>query len=409
MPDGLSSTTQATEKRTTMPSEQNLDDGDIAFATQSSDSAIDMDECGKKDFPIWSGVDLVSIGSGVTVDASVRSSLRYRARKLRSHTALLKRKIAAGYHQAYLKWCVGTILFITICVGAIHLYETSDVSDFFGWVEKAPIWTVTVVCTVMYFFVSLPIGWGYICINMLQGYLYAWWGLPLTMVSAMIGTVSATLTCKYFLHDYVHSKVEGYPTMSALLRVVNRPNSQSRVIILSRLSPFPYGLQNAVFSLSNVDMITYASYTLVGCIPMQVVNTYMGTTLRDIRDVLARRGEVSVFTYAVFAAQLVVGILLLAGVLYATKVEFNKMVENSPVNDIQGASDIESGLDSNSDSDAEYIHDESMGGETNCTFSRVEGIDADTVDAAENEDELSLYSLCSDDNVSLISSNEMYR
>eukprot|EP01134_Creolimax_fragrantissima_P004776 CFRG4776T1 len=271
-------------------------------------------------------LDVESVNSSHSISSSVRQRILSRARKVKDRTHRLRHKILGSYNVEYSKWALGTVFLLASCVGAIYVYETSQLTVFINWVEDAPLWASTLAFTGLYFFVSLPIGWGYIILNLAAGYLYGLWvGQLVTVVAATTGTVLATLTCRYFLHDWVHSKVEGYPTMNALLRVVNGPNVV-RVIIMSRLSPFPYGLQNAVFSLSSVSMPCYTVASLLGCFPTQLLNTYMGTTLKSIQDVLAGGGEMDVTTYAVFAGQLIIGVLLLAMVLYATKIEFHSMV-----------------------------------------------------------------------------------
>ncbi|KNC86284.1 hypothetical protein SARC_01546 [Sphaeroforma arctica JP610] len=297
------------------------DDVTVAKSSIHNDTkCIKVDRQG--DTEVYAKVD-TSVDSDSSTTSSVSARVRARAKKVSRQIRL---KMRNGLDLNYRKFLLGTISVILFCLSAMYIREYDVVGTFLIWVETAPVWTATLAFSALYFFVALPIGFGYLILNLGAGYLYGLWvGMLVTVISSSVGTFLAVVSCRFFLHDWVHSKIESYPTMGALLRVVNGP-SRVRVIILSRLSPFPYGLQNAVFSLCNVGMVKFSLISFLACIPMQFLNTWMGTKLKSIQDVLAGGGSMDAMTYALFVGQLVVGALLLAGVLYATKIEFHKMV-----------------------------------------------------------------------------------
>jgi uncharacterized membrane protein YdjX (TVP38/TMEM64 family) len=59
-----------------------------------------------------------------------------------------------------------------------------------------------------------------------------------------------------------------------------------QVVILTRLTPIPFGIQNAAFSLVHLPMLSYMTATVIGLFPTQLLNTYFGTTLHSLEDVL---------------------------------------------------------------------------------------------------------------------------
>lgn len=98
--------------------------------------------------------------------------------------------------------------------------------------------------------VSFPCGWGYIVLNVAAGYLYGFvLGMGLVMVGVLIGTFVAHLVCKRLLTEWVLNKVGNSEQLSAVIRVVEG-GSGLKVVALARLTPIPFGLQNAVFSVS---------------------------------------------------------------------------------------------------------------------------------------------------------------
>lgn len=107
-----------------------------------------------------------------------------------------------------------------------------------------------IVCLIT---VSFPCGWGYMLLNVAAGYLYGFVpGVGLVMVGVLIGTSVAHVACRRLLSGWVLSRVGNNEQLGAVIRVVEG-GSGLKVVALARLTPIPFGLQNAVFSVSDVD------------------------------------------------------------------------------------------------------------------------------------------------------------
>ena len=103
-------------------------------------------------------------------------------------------------------------------------------------------------------------------LNLGAGYL---WGLLagqiVVMFAAAVGTFLATLLLRKCA-VYVEPRIRSNAQVASLLAVINGPQA-FKLIILTRLTPIPYGLQNALFSLVHVPMPEYMLATVTGLLP----------------------------------------------------------------------------------------------------------------------------------------------
>lgn len=136
-----------------------------------------------------------------------------------------------------------------LCFSSVALVR-QYLKDLLLWVESLDSLVGALLFIVGLIIVSFPCGWGYIVLNVAAGYLYGFvLGMGLVMVGVLIGTFVAHLVCKRLLTDWVLNKVGNSEQLSAVIRVVEG-GSGLKVVALARLTPIPFGLQNAVFSVS---------------------------------------------------------------------------------------------------------------------------------------------------------------
>lgn len=136
-----------------------------------------------------------------------------------------------------------------VCFSSVALVR-QYLKDLLLWVESLDSVVGAMLFIVGLIIVSFPCGWGYIVLNVAAGYLYGFvLGMGLVMVGVLIGTFVAHLVCKRLLTDWVLNKVGNNEQLSAVIRVVEG-GSGLKIVALARLTPIPFGLQNAVFSVS---------------------------------------------------------------------------------------------------------------------------------------------------------------
>ncbi|XP_058475553.1 transmembrane protein 64 [Solea solea] len=209
-----------------------------------------------------------------------------------------------------------------LCFSSVALVR-QYLKDLLLWVESLDSLVGAFLFIVGLIIVSFPCGWGYIVLNVAAGYLYGFvLGMGIVMVGVLIGTFVAHLVCKRFLTNWVLNKVGNSEQLSAVIRVVEG-GSGLKVVALARLTPIPFGLQNAVFSITDVSLPNYLVASSVGLLPTQLLNSYLGTTLRTMEDVIA---EQRISGYFVFSLQIVISIGLMFYVVHRAQVELNAAI-----------------------------------------------------------------------------------
>ncbi|XP_075776533.1 transmembrane protein 64 isoform X2 [Pelodiscus sinensis] len=147
------------------------------------------------------------------------------------------------------KSCLGVCVLAALCFAALALAR-QYVRDLLLWAESLDSVAGVLLFTVGFIVVSFPCGWGYILLNVAAGYLYGFvLGMGLMVLGVLIGTFIAHVACKKLLARWVLARIQGSEKLSAVIRVVEG-GSGLKVVALARLTPVPFGLQNAVFSES---------------------------------------------------------------------------------------------------------------------------------------------------------------
>ncbi|ESO94959.1 hypothetical protein LOTGIDRAFT_74287, partial [Lottia gigantea] len=192
------------------------------------------------------------------------------------------------------------------------------------WIESQDVEVGCVIFLILYIIVSFPIAWGYVLLMIAAGYLYGVIYGPIVVVCcAFVGLfisnlVMRTLCRNCFIAKFYNEKV------ASLIRVIESDQG-FKVIALSRLTPIPFGLQNGLFAVTDINICKYCAASLVGLLPMAVLNCYMGSTLRSMDAVLTDESS-QVTAYLVLGGQIAVTIGLLWFVIRKARVELKKTV-----------------------------------------------------------------------------------
>lgn len=222
-------------------------------------------------------------------------------------------------------WCRSLVLvcvLAALCFASLALVRRY-LQHLLLWVESLDSLLGVLLFVVGFIVVSFPCGWGYIVLNVAAGYLYGFvLGMGLMVVGVLIGTFFAHVVCKRLLSAWVAARIESSDKLSAVIRVVEG-GSGLKVVALARLTPIPFGLQNAVFSITDLSLPNYLMASSVGLLPTQLLNSYLGTTLRTMEDVIA---EQSVSGYFAFCLQIIISIGLMFYVVHRAQVELNAAI-----------------------------------------------------------------------------------
>eukprot|EP00050_Salpingoeca_kvevrii_P009888 m.5351 g.5351 ORF g.5351 m.5351 type:complete len:483 (+) comp2504_c0_seq1:294-1742(+) len=139
--------------------------------------------------------------------------------------------------------------------------------------------------------ISFPMMWGYLILNLGAGYLYGvWTGTLVVAVGAAVGSLASFAVCRKMFKNYVLQTLSSYENFRQILRVIEGRQG-FKIIMMTRLTPVPFGLQNALFSAAKVSSRKYLAASICGLLPTQLLNSYMGSSLRSMEDVLSGKSS----------------------------------------------------------------------------------------------------------------------
>ncbi|XP_054748489.2 transmembrane protein 64-like [Lytechinus pictus] len=175
---------------------------------------------------------------------------------------------------------------------------------------------------VLFIFLSFPMTWGYILVNVVAGYRFGLaFGTFVVIVTVAIGSVCALLVCRTLLSSLIRRNLMT-EKLEMIVRVVEGDHG-FQVIALTRLTPIPFGIQNGVFALSNVRVSTFMLASFLGLLPTQFLNSYMGSSLRSVQDIKDQHSS-SLF----FIAQVLFSFFLSVYVLRVAQRELHRKLDD---------------------------------------------------------------------------------
>ncbi|KAK6185303.1 hypothetical protein SNE40_007566 [Patella caerulea] len=214
------------------------------------------------------------------------------------------------------------IAFILLLVIFGHHY----IKTLLLWIESQDIEVGCAIFLVLYIIISFPIAWGYILLMLAAGYLYGFlYGPLLVLCCASAGLFVSNIVMRHCCRQCFIAKF--YSQKVAVIISVIESDQGFKVIALTRLTPIPFGLQNGLFALADISLFRYFTASVLGLMPMAILNCYMGSTLRSMDDVLSDESNKTT-AYMIFGAQILVAIGLLGFVIRKARVELKKTVDS---------------------------------------------------------------------------------
>jgi len=143
----------------------------------------------------------------------------------------------------------GTLILLLIIAILLIYFFRRYLKDCLEWLEHTDSWVSGLLFILMFTLVSFPMTWGYIFLNVAAGYLYGFlMGLVTVNVSVLVGVSVALVVCRKGIRGFVTSKLQS-EHLKAIIRVVESRRG-FKVLVLTRLTPIPFGLQNGLFAVS---------------------------------------------------------------------------------------------------------------------------------------------------------------
>ncbi|XP_063382216.1 transmembrane protein 64 isoform X1 [Cydia fagiglandana] len=218
---------------------------------------------------------------------------------------------------SYLFNIVISILLLTCLVLILYFFK-EYLYAILVWVDEQDPWIIFLLFMGLFLIVSFPVTIGYLVLIITSGYLFGIVkGLGTVVVSANVGVAVAHFTLKALRGFLPLGRLLKNETARALLKVISGPQA-FKIVFFARLTPIPFGLQNTIFAVSDIRGCGYHLATMLGLFPAQLINVYLGSTLRSMHDVLH---ESHATGYVVFACQILIGITLMVWVVQKARKE----------------------------------------------------------------------------------------
>lgn len=217
--------------------------------------------------------------------------------------------------------CYVTITVATLALlGAIVFVCRDYIKVLLYWIEHQNAWVITIIFIALFTVVSFPIVIGYLFLIVASGYLFGIIrGIMIVVLSANLGIAIAHATLSALSLSLPIGALLQSDTARAILRVISGPQA-FKVVLFARLTPIPFGLQNTIFAVSNMSGIRYHIASAIGLLPAQIINIYLGSSLRSMQDVLEDRSTAAT-GYIVFCFQILIGVSLMVYVVQKARRE----------------------------------------------------------------------------------------
>jgi len=190
------------------------------------------------------------------------------------------------------------------------------------WIEKQDSWLIFLVVVSLFVVVSFPVVVGYLLLIIASGYLLGcFYGLITVVTGVNLGVFIAHNTIKSINRRYPVHRLIKNETGRAILRVISG-SRQFKIVLFCRLTPIPFGLQNTIFGISSVKSHYYHVASLIGLLPAQVINVYLGSKLRSIHDVFNDH-HTALAGYGVFVMEVLIGIALMLWIVHKARNELS--------------------------------------------------------------------------------------
>lgn len=192
------------------------------------------------------------------------------------------------------------------------------------WIETQNSWIIFCIFLCLFTIVSFPVTVGYLVLLISSGYLFGFVkGLLTVIIGANLGVAIAHNTIKGMQSKLPLHKLIKNETGRAILRVISGPRA-FKIVLFARLTPIPFGLQNTIFGISAVNSRSYHTGTVIGLLPAQTINVYLGSKLRSIHEVLNdHNAALGLAGYGVFVVEVVVGAALMVWVIQKARTELS--------------------------------------------------------------------------------------
>jgi uncharacterized membrane protein YdjX (TVP38/TMEM64 family) len=263
-----------------------------------------------------------------------------------------------GYNKETITTASIALFFITLL--ALFILFQDDIllgmKDLIKWMNANIIFGVIIMISLMTIsaLLLLPIGiltttCGLIFTPIYNGLLVIYGGYIITIILCFI--ISQKL-----IKNAIQNKISNNKIYCALNNVV--ANYGFKVVLLARFSQIPFGLLNYIFSNTKVTFWKFFAASLVGLLPMTIIEVFIGSMMVHIIDGKSEK-EALRYELLVYLFVACVGVPALVSIIILGKKEFRNILQNEKTHKEQHILDIN--IDCQSEHSTFLDHDKILG------------------------------------------------
>ncbi|BFZ19607.1 hypothetical protein BsWGS_22646 [Bradybaena similaris] len=220
-----------------------------------------------------------------------------------------------------------TSILVIIIIILLLVFGHSYIHWVLMWLEQSGPAVGVSVLMMLFLLICFPVAWGLQLLMLAAGYLYGllYGALVVTMclsVGLLVSIPAMRYLCSNYLRSHFYSR-----KVEAIVSVVSGPHGM-KIIALTRLTPIPFGLQNTLFSLSSISILRLLVSSVGGLVPMTVLNCYMGSTLRNMEDLISADSN-RLTGFLILGGQIFMTVILLCFVVRKARLELKKTMDES--------------------------------------------------------------------------------
>jgi uncharacterized membrane protein YdjX (TVP38/TMEM64 family) len=153
-------------------------------------------------------------------------------------------------------------------------------------------------------------------------------------VGSTLGASLAFLVGRYLARGWIESRVAAHPRFRAIDVAVGKEGF--KIVLLTRLSPaFPFNLLNYGFGLTGVSFRDYVAASWLGMLPGTILFVYVGSTTRQLADILAGKVEASAAQQVFFYVGLAATVLATVVITRVARRALDAAIPETPTNDLE--------------------------------------------------------------------------
>eukprot|EP01088_Endostelium_zonatum_P020468 TRINITY_DN756_c0_g1_i2.p1 TRINITY_DN756_c0_g1~~TRINITY_DN756_c0_g1_i2.p1 ORF type:complete len:332 (-),score=72.78 TRINITY_DN756_c0_g1_i2:9-1004(-) len=206
--------------------------------------------------------------------------------------------------------------FLTVCIVGVAICTAEGWTvKFLDWVQSLGWWGY-IIFYFTFALMAFPFAYGYTIFGLGAGFLYGIWvGTLIMVLGTNSGSVVSFLGCRLLFRSYIENTVRANPKLLAIFNAIGEHGF--KIAFMLRFIPIPFGVQNAIMSISSVTLIRYVIATALGLLPEQIIIVYLGTSLNSLSGAVSGdsmgAGKIIILVVQIVAACLLLVIFIYIG------------------------------------------------------------------------------------------------